>query len=136
MIALARIGRGFHLAQQRVHLFGAEAAAGAHANCDRPVSPATLSSRSFKPAGVSLFGKLVGEIAQQPVRIGLPSSAGISRTRRRRDRTFDHLAPNWQVRPPRATRRATSAGFHVDHFRHEQGLARNAVVRALRFRRS
>ena len=30
VVALAGIGRGFHFAQQRVHLLGLEAAAGAH----------------------------------------------------------------------------------------------------------
>ena len=80
MIALAGIGRVFHLAKQRVHLFRLEQASGAHramaGHGGRDMHQPAFQRQRFVP-----FRHMLGEVAQQRTpALALPSSDGVSRT--------------------------------------------------------
>ena len=63
MVALAGMGRGFHLAQQRVHFFGAQAAAGADAAVAGERA-ADFFELFLERERVAEFGQLVGPLAE------------------------------------------------------------------------
>ena len=70
MIALAGEGLLLHVAEQRVHLNGIEAASGAHAAMACHGGEHMVETFRNNKAPLP-FGKLVGEIVHQPLDIGL-----------------------------------------------------------------
>src|SRR5262249_19280681 len=64
VVALAGIGRCFHLAQQRVHLLRLELAAGAHRAVARH-GGGDMQEPALERQGLVPFGHVVGEIAHQ-----------------------------------------------------------------------
>ena len=69
MVALARVGRRLHLAQQGVHLGQAEDAPGADAAVTRH-GRADLGQAFLERQGVADLGELVGEVAHQALDVG------------------------------------------------------------------
>ena len=69
VIALAGIGRVFHLAKQRVHLFRLEAASGAY-RAMAGHGGGDMHQPAFQRQGLVPFRHMLGEVAQQTAGIG------------------------------------------------------------------
>ena len=127
MIALAGMGRGFHLAQQRIHLFGIQPPSGAHAHV-----AGQGAGNFFQPflerQGIAGFSNLVGEIAHQTLHVQLAQHGGdLAHHHGIGSEGFDHQAQLGQL----GGAGADAGDFrrvHIHHFGDQQRLAMDAAI--------
>ena len=123
VIALAGMGRGFHLAQQGVHLLGIQPPSGAHAHVAGQ-GAGHLLQPFLQRQRIAGLGDLVGQVAHQPLHVQLAQHGGDFAHHHRIGAEFlDHQPQLGQfggaARHARHFRRV-----EVHHFGDQQRLAR------------
>ena len=127
MIALAGMGRGFHFAQQRIHLFGVEPAPRAHAHVAGQ-GAGDLFQPFLQRQGIAGLGDLVRQVAHQALHIQLAQHGGnFAHHHRIGPEGFDHQAQLGQFVGARGNARHFG-GIKIHHFRDQQRLAGDAAI--------